>query len=293
MAQAKTSSHPQNRTYLTLLQQIHGNMINTGTAPSFKKHRHAIYHIDSGANVHATNNKSDFITFHPIQTHLDLAAGSHTTCQGVGAILLQLSPHQSPILLAPVYYCPQAKVSTLSPSALKLYNKFSSITINVHNSLTIQPHKTGSSYKLPMTTHNNLDYITLPVVHFESSSTRNPMISRLTCTHTNEQYVHQKFDHRSMHMIKQMHRDQLMTDLPLNITTFHDQYKCPICLLTQSTKVLRNKFHTYNQLQPGELFCFDYSFWTIVSIRGFTSILSAICGKTRFSFTFPTPSPGS
>ena len=41
-------------------------------------------------------------------------------------------------------------------------------------------------------------------------------------------------------------------------------------------------------LSPGEYFCFDYSFWNTPSIRGFTSILSAICLVTRYTFTFPT-----
>ena len=37
-----------------------------------------------------------------------------------------------------------------------------------------------------------------------------------------------------------------------------------------------------------EDFCLDYPFWSTPLIHGFTSILSAICGKTRYCFTLPT-----
>ena len=58
--------------------------------------------------------------------------------------------------------------------------------------------------------------------------------------------------------------------------------------IAHSTKIPRNKFHIYKGLHPGELFYLNYSFWTLPSIHGFTSILSAICWKTLFSFTFST-----
>ena len=42
----------------------------------FCQHRTAIFHLDSGANVHATNNRNDFIIFHEIKTDIHLAVGS-------------------------------------------------------------------------------------------------------------------------------------------------------------------------------------------------------------------------
>ena len=41
-------------------------------------------------------------------------------------------------------------------------------------------------------------------------------------------------------------------------------------------------------MKPGEWFCLDYSFWNQKSIRGFTSLLIAVCLATRYSFVFPT-----
>ena len=79
-----------------------------------------------------------------------------------------------------------------------------------------------------------------------------------------------------------------MTSLPTNISKFHDSYSCPICLLPNATKVPRTKFRNKENIKPGDFFCLDYSFWNTISIRGFGSILTAICMKTRFSLVFPT-----
>ena len=87
--------------------------ILTSPSVSFHKHRTAIFHLDSGANVHATNNYDDFIMFHKIESEIHLAAGSTAHCKGVGAILTQLTPSTEPIIIAPVYYCPTAKLNTL------------------------------------------------------------------------------------------------------------------------------------------------------------------------------------
>ena len=85
-----------------------------------------------------------------------------------------------------------------------------------------------------------------------------------------------------------MKNQKLMSGIPSNIHRFHDTYKCPICLLTNATKIPRIKHRLKDDYQPGEFFCMDFSFWNTPSIRGFTSILSIICMKTRYSFVFPT-----
>ena len=43
-------------------------------------------------------------------------------------------------------------------------------------------------------------------------------------------------------------------------------------------------------LQPGELIHMEYSFYNYTSIRGFTSVLTAVCEKTRMIWVFPTAS---
>ena len=149
-------------------------------------------------------------------------------------------------------------------------------------------HSTDSPHEIPITVHNQLDYVSLPVLHLSSMAITNPTLASLFQNGINEQYVHQKFDHRSLHMILDMRDKQLMSGIPSNLTRFHDKYKCPICLLTSATKIPRTKVRQPLQLRRGEMFYLDYSFSSTPSIRGFTSILSAICMQTRFSFAFPT-----
>ena len=102
-------------------------------------------------------------------------------------------------------------------------------------------HSTDSPHEIPVTVHNQLDYVSLPVLHLSSMAITNPTLASLFQNGINEQYVHQKFDHRSLHMILDMRDKQLMSGIPSNLTRFHDKYKCPICLLTSATKIPRTK----------------------------------------------------
>ena len=104
----------------------------------------------------------------------------------------------------------------------------------------------------------------------------------------NEQYIHQKFDHHSLTMINKLKNQKLMTGMPTKIPLFHDTYNCPIYLLSNATKVPRTTYRYKEHYKPGKFVCLDYSFWNVVSIRGSTSILSAICMKIRYIFVFPT-----
>ena len=139
--------------------------------------------------------------------------------------------------------------------------------------------------------YNNMDYVALHVVQIQNSSnmhTTQPIISTLEHKHNNNQFIHQQFDHRSMNMIIDMKRNKLMEGLPSTITKFHSTYNCPICQIAHATKVSTNKTSQCPPMKPGEWFCLDYSFWNQNSIRGFTSLLTAICLATRYSFVFPT-----
>ena len=70
---------------IDLLQR---SLLTTHPHASFRTHRTAIFHLDSGANVHTTNNYSDFILFNKIDSEIHLAAGSTAQCKGIGAILV-------------------------------------------------------------------------------------------------------------------------------------------------------------------------------------------------------------
>ena len=195
------------------------------------------------------------------------------------------------MILAPVYYCPTGKVSTLSPGAIKQYNGYDEVNLKIFKALEYKNNPNGTLKSIPTTVYNNMDYLALPVKqikHTKSKSNYTPHINVIANQHNNNQYIHQKFDHRNMHMIMHMKRKNLMNGLPSDISMFHENYNCPICKIANATKVSVNKTSERIQMEPGAWFCIDYSFWNHKSIRGFTSLLTAVCLSTRYSFVFPT-----
>ena len=272
--------------YLSYYQET---FLDKYTEERYTQHRQAIYHIDSGSNVHATNTRSDFIVFHPTKSTINLAVGSKAVCEGFGATLVQLTKTDPPIILAPVYFCPTAKVSTLSPGAIKVYNGYKDMNLRLLKALEYKKQPNSPLQTIPTTVYNNMDYIVLPVVHIKQNTHPTPpTISTIALQHDNNQFIHQKFDHRNIQMIINMKRNNLMDGIPTNVTKFHTNYNCPICKIANATKISTNKISDRPHMKPGEWFCFDYSFWNRKSIRGFTSLLTAVCLATRYSFVFPT-----
>ncbi len=148
-----------------------------------------------------TNNKKDFIFYHLIQSNIHLDVGSTAQCEGIGAVLTRLTPTTTPILLAPVYFYPSAKISTLSPSALKHYNTFIDLTIKVHDLLDFKPSQHDREATINVTVHNNLNYLDLPALHLSLDTITNPTMASLFKSGTNEQFIQKKFDHCSLDMV--------------------------------------------------------------------------------------------
>ena len=73
---------------INTIDVLQRSILKTHPPSSFRTHRTAIFHLDSGANVHATNNYSDFILFNKIDLEIHLAASSTVQCKGIGAILV-------------------------------------------------------------------------------------------------------------------------------------------------------------------------------------------------------------
>ncbi len=274
---------------ITELKALQTDLIQATSIEFFTQHRKQYFHVDTGANVHATNNKSDFLIFHPQKRSINIAAGQIAQSEGYGVVMVQLIPNQQPIPLAPVYYCRQASTGTLSPQCLKLYNNCQHPTHKLLDSLSFVCPITRKEIHLQTTQHNNLDFLLLRTMRFSSTMKSNPTIATLYTNGLNNQLTHQRFDHRSMEHILTMKKQKMMHGIPANVTPFHNEYTCPICALTKATKIKRNK--TIPSRLPhkkGDILCMDYAFWNKRSIRGFTSLLSVVCMTTRFSFTFPT-----
>ena len=130
----------------------------------FKPYRHQYFHIDTGANVHATTDKRDFLIYYHHRRSINIAAGQSTQSEGYGVVMVQLSPTHAPIPLAPVYYCPKATTGILSPQCLQLYNRCQAPTHKLFKYLSIIcPHQNKEIY-LPTTPYT----IILTLYHFRS-----------------------------------------------------------------------------------------------------------------------------
>ena len=105
------------------LHELQDQLFHPTPHEFFTPYRHQNFHVDTGANVHATNTKNDFLIFYPNKKTINIAAGQQTQSTRFGVVMVTLIPNHPPIPLAPVYYCPTATTGTLSPRCLELYNK--------------------------------------------------------------------------------------------------------------------------------------------------------------------------
>ena len=99
----------------TELQALQTELIHATPLQYFTPHRQQYFHVDTGANVHATTDKTDFLIFYPHKRYINIVAGQIAQSEGFGFVMVQLISNKPPLPLAPVYYCPQASTGTLSP----------------------------------------------------------------------------------------------------------------------------------------------------------------------------------
>lgn len=104
------------------------SMMNNHNLPPFSppqeqytlrnSHRQALCHLDDTAPFHISNNCSDFIRFYPHRSSISLRNYLPLSCKGIGTIITCTPNSKQPIIQTPVYFCPTATSSILSPSAL-------------------------------------------------------------------------------------------------------------------------------------------------------------------------------
>ena len=128
---------PQGKVNVVALSTLQITLINPASQKCFTPTRYQYFHIGGGANVHATNKKDDFMLYYPYRSTLDLEVGNKTSTMGFGVMLVRFSPNLPPVPLAPVFYCQDAPNATLSPPALRLFNKYTSVLLDSLTSLSI------------------------------------------------------------------------------------------------------------------------------------------------------------
>ena len=164
--------------------------------------------------------------------------------------------NQPLIPLVPVYYCLHATTGTISPQYLQLYNGFQSPTHLLFQYLSMLNPNDQQEIRPKTTRHNNLDFVKLPIIHFSNNMRTIPTIAHIYTNGLNNQLTHQQFDHWSMETILKMKHNKMTNGIPSNITKFHDEYTYPICMLTKTTKMKRNKtIPFWFEYEKGELLC--------------------------------------
>ena len=87
-------------------------------------------------------------------------------------------------------------------------------------------------------------------------------------------------------------RKGTLRDIPPNTLDGMNKFQCDCyqCLLHRTKLLDRGPLHNTNNIAPFTILHFDFQFFGVKSIRGFTSSLAVVCGSTSYPFNFPTKS---
>jgi hypothetical protein len=132
--------------------------------------------------------------------------------------------------------------------------------------------------------------------HRRKQQSLSPTISQLCQPTTNclspvQEYIHLHLAtmHSSKSTLEPLLKNKLLTDLPPALAKDLFQFDCTcfICALRKSDKLPKGKLVDKTLLAPFQRIHVDFSFFSVTSIRGFTSSLDVRCGSTSFPFAFP------
>jgi hypothetical protein len=253
-------------------------------------------HNDGGANCFIKNDISHFTSFIPKLLQVKQLNGGMTKALGYGLKLRQCPTTKVINPLWPTYYMPSNPQCTFSPTALLHYLQYKTTTTHLDNlSITTS---SGINLLFPSISHHTnqqlLDYHEFLAVKpkacahiiFPSEPIVNSATSELPL---NRLLAHQRLGHSCDEVLDTMCQQQSFLGLPKR--PFPPRScPCTICIPAKFTHPPKVKTTTYTLTCKGELLHIDFSFWNETSIRGFSSLLSIIDGKTRMLWNFPTAS---
>jgi hypothetical protein len=124
---------------------------------------------DGGANVWALTDRRCFYFYIEQESKITQAGGSGMPSKAWGGVLTQFGTNV--YLVAPVYHCPQNPRNTFSPGVLIDFCGFRRVVIDTHHSVHMHDHQDGV-HQLPITTHNNLDYVNIKILTLQSPPTQ-------------------------------------------------------------------------------------------------------------------------
>jgi hypothetical protein len=261
---------------------------------SFKVLCPSIEHNDGGANCFISNDQRHFVNFLPQTLHVKQLDGSIAKALGFGLKLIQHHPSNYIILLWPTYFMPQNSHCTFSPTALRHYLKYPSVTTHHLQSIQVttpcnqQPHFPSI---LRQAQSQLLDFHEFFVVQPTTSlsSIPRPIANKSTSTFMlSRALVHQRLGHGSDKKLDIiMCHLQTLSGLPKRPFPPSTQ-TCPICVKAKFIHAPKGKTMTTSHLSKGEYLHMDFAFWDVPSLRQFTGMLVIIDAKTRMLWLFCT-----
>ena len=84
-------------------------------------------HWDGGSNSHLFTKKEYFYVMQPITSQVTQVSGEKAVCEGIGIVIIHIPKTDIIIPLYPAYYAPEFPQNTVSPTAIKHYNKYRSV----------------------------------------------------------------------------------------------------------------------------------------------------------------------
>ena len=174
--------------------------------------------------------------------------------------------------------------SPLSPRDQIIQNFNSMLGNTIRSPEATYPSRALKAHHLSL--HPNNHEIVLPII----ASFSRASIRSLT-PHQHWILLHLGTMHTSSSTLDPLIKNDLLTDLPPSLKSIASfDCTCWICNLRKATKVPRGKLVDCSELAPFQRIHVDFSFFTVVSIRGFTSALDVTCASTSYPFGFPTKS---
>jgi hypothetical protein len=116
---------------------------------------------DGGANVWAITDCRCFYFYIPQESSITQAGGSGMPSKAWDGVLTQFG--NKIYLVAPVYHFPGNPRNTYSPGVLIDFCHFQRVVIDTHRLVDMQD-TTGVVHQLPISVHNNLDYVTIRIL---------------------------------------------------------------------------------------------------------------------------------
>ena len=261
------------------------------------------------------NNKKYLHNF--TERTINVTLGTNITGQFEGTGFVIASTPQTPgfyFPLFPALLAAQDPCCTMTTGGLKKYSGFTSIMHDVGTEMKLT-HESGNKFTLPCTTDKTIDFVelTLHPVSQNSEINENLKLARLRkdlhkdakcnymClqpapTHARSLKgtvelswrLHICYAHRKLTSIQDMIKKGYVDGIPKNTELVPLPFRCPVCDAATATKIPRGKVKDFSKTPIGTVFHMDFTFFNVISTRGFSSALALVEGTSRRLWFFPT-----